>query len=96
VDVILITGGTPISERPKSFRNWLLSVAFRTWPQITQPQLEKFFALYSAADEVVDPQHATRDSHAKLILLEDFSHADFREPARIIPELKKLMGMVTK
>ena len=94
--IILITGGTPISERPKSFHNWLLSLAFRNWPHIHQPQLEMFFALYSDGDEVVDMQHATSHSQANPIFLENFTHDDFRQPIKIIPVLKQLLGMVTK
>ncbi|MFA6272752.1 MAG: hypothetical protein WC693_06735 [Patescibacteria group bacterium] len=91
IHIILITGGTPILERPKSFHNWLLSLAFRNWPHINQPQLDMFFALYSDGDEVVDMQHATNASQAKLIVLDEFSHTDFIDSDKIIPVLKKLI-----
>ena len=96
LELIVITGGTPIQDRPRSLRNWLFSLSFRQWPQISQPQLEMFFALYSIDDVVVDTLRATAGSEAKLIELAEFSHDDFRQPVKIVPELKKLLGMASK
>lgn len=90
LDLVVITAGTPIEVRPQSLTNWLISLAFRQWPKVNQPQLDMFFALYSKTDKIVNTERATVGSNATLIELEMFDHDDFRRPAKIVPELKRL------
>jgi len=92
--IVIITAGTPLIKRPNSGRNWLLSLAFRTWPSITQPTKKNFYSFYSPDDLIVTPMYATSGSKAKLIELKGFGHNDFRVPEKIIPELKKLLTKV--
>ena len=92
LDLVVITGGTPIEERPTSLVNWVASLAFRQWPGVTQPQLDTFFALYSTDDAVVSAEKATTGSTATLIELEGFSHSDFKKPGKVIPHLKYLLN----
>lgn len=91
IKVMIITGGTPITERPQSWRNWFMSLSFRCWPVISQPGRELFYALYSDADTVVGAHQATSGSQAQPIELDNFTHDDFIHPEKIVPELEKLV-----
>ncbi len=90
ISLKVITGGTPVVERPSSFKNWLLSLSFREWPSIEQPQINEYYSLYSNSDEIVDEDDARRGSKATLVELQDFSHSDFINPEKIMPVLKDL------
>ncbi len=81
-EFIVITAGSPLVKRPDSLPWYLgilfkISNAYRTWPDVTQPDLSvvsRYFGYYSNQDKIVLPESAKSGYSGKLIELHGISH----------------------
>src|SRR3989344_2391507 len=102
VSLSVITAATPIVEKPKNL-SWyrkifyyLLSRAFRQWPQVNQPRVgnnsvKKYIGYYSGTDKVVNSESAKLGHRGNLYELEQFSHTDFIRDRKMGPILVSLL-----
>lgn len=98
VEYTVVTAGSPMSTGLSHFSflhlYFSFSKAYRTWPQITQPDssvVRKYIGYYSTDDSTVPPKLAKIGHIGELIELQGLSHHDLISPFKMGPRILKLL-----
>lgn len=99
-ELVVLTAGTPMVRRPDYLPLYYrigfnLSKAYRTWPQVQQPDskiLKRQVGFYSTHDTVVISTYAQEGYAGELVELSGLSHHDLVVPEKIGPHLERILS----